>query len=127
MTADLNTILDRATAGRQLDKDRVFRPSWFYFIVQDPFWIWCHYHTPFTQQVDETTRFDEHRMKAGVAWEDRYVAENFPDAYVVRSKWGEQSLRETIEAMLCGESAIHGAALWLLGEDVYGKADLLVR
>ncbi len=40
-------------------------------------------------------------------------------AYVVRAKWGEQALRETIEAMLRGELAIHGAALWLLGEDVY--------
>ena len=29
--------------------------------------------------------------------------------------------------MLCGETAIHGATLWFLGDDVYGQADVLVR
>jgi hypothetical protein len=37
------------------------------------------------------------------------------------------ALKETIQAMLCGETVIHGATLWFLGDDVYGQADVLVR
>jgi uncharacterized protein len=127
VTVDLETILERATSGRELDKARVFRPSWFYNLIEDPFWIWCEYHAPAHERVDETTLFDQHRMELGNLWEAQYVAENFPTAYVVQSHWGLQALRETIAAMLRGESAIHGGALWLLGEDVYGKSDVLVR
>jgi uncharacterized protein len=125
--ADLETILERATSGRPLDKARVFRPSWFYPMIEDPFWIWCEYHAPEHERVDETTPFDQHRMQLGNLWEDRYVAENFPNAHEVGARWGLGAVRETIGAMLRGESAIHGGALWLLGEDVYGKSDVLVR
>jgi hypothetical protein len=41
----------------------------------------------------------------GNEWEDRYVANNFPNAHVIKSQWGEDSLRETLMAMLQGESA----------------------
>jgi hypothetical protein len=80
MTADLQTILERATAGRSLDKSRMFGPSWFYSMIKDPFWVWCEYHAPWQDRVDETTLFDRHRMQMGNEWEDRYVANNFPNA-----------------------------------------------
>ena len=127
MPVDLETILERAISGRRLDKARIFRPSWFYSMIEDPFWIWCEYHAPERERVDEETLFDRHRMQQGNIWEDQYVDENFPDAHKVESRWGVEAVRETIGAMLRGESAIHGGALWLLGEDVYGKSDVLVR
>ncbi len=127
MGGNAETLLERATAGQTLRSDLLFRPSWFYFMDQDPYWIWCHYHAPEAEQVDETTRFDKYRMQQGNEWEDRYVATNFPSAYRIKAPWGKEALQETIAAMLRGESAIHDAALWLLGEDVYGKADVLVR
>jgi predicted RecB family nuclease len=127
MTSDLETILERATSGKQLDKARIFRPTWFYSLIEDPFWIWCQYHAPADESVDETTPFDQHRMQQGNVWEDQYLKANFPDAYKVESRWGLEAVRETITAMLAGESAIHGGALWLLGDDIYGKSDVLVR
>ncbi len=39
---------------------------------------------------------------------------------------GLGALQETIGAMLVSESMMHGGALWLLGEDIYGKSDVLV-
>ena len=99
----------------------------FYSMIKDPFWIWCEYHAPEHERVDEDTLFDRHRMQQGNVWEDEYVEESFPDAYKVESRWGLEAVRETIDAMLAGESAIHGGALWLLSEDVYGKSDILVR
>jgi uncharacterized protein len=127
VTADLETILARATSGQSLDKSRVFRPSWFYSIIEDPFWVWCEYHAPKDERVDETTPFNRHLMELGNAWEDNYLEKSYPDAYKVESQWGLEAMRETIGAMLAGKSAIHSGALWLLGEDVYGKSDVLVR
>jgi len=125
--ADLEIILQRATSGRSLDKARVFQPSWFYNLIEDPFWIWCEYHAPAHERVEEETLYERHRMQQGVLWEAQYVAENFPEAYEVKSNWGLEAVRETIGALLAGERVVHGGALWLLGEDVYGKSDLLVR
>ena len=99
----------------------------FYSMLKDPFSIWCEYHAPEHERVDEATLFDRHRMQMGNEWEDRYVANNFPNAHVIKSQWGEDALRETLMAMLHGDSAISGGALWLLGEEIYGKADILVR
>ena len=127
MAIDLKRILHRTTAGKRLRRSQVFRPSWFYYLMQDPFWVWCEYFAPRDRRVDESTRYDRFRMQLGVDREDRYVREEFPEAYEVKSRWGLPALQETIRAMLRGEPAIHGAALWLLGESIYGKADLLVR
>jgi predicted RecB family nuclease len=99
----------------------------FYSMIEDPFWIWCEYHAPKNEKMDETTAFDRHRMELGNEWEERYLAENFPDIYEVKSDWGLAAVRETIEAMLRGESAIGSGSLWLLGDDIYGKSDVLVR
>lgn len=66
-------------------------------------------------------------MQEGNDWEAQYVEGDFPEAYAVEATWGVEVVRETLGAMLAGKSTIHGAALWLLGEDVYGQADVLVR
>ena len=127
MPTDLQQMIERATAGRSPDKSRLFRPSWFYCMLNDPFWIWCEHHAPRNERFDETTRFDRYRMELGNQWEERYISCEYPDTYVVGAKWGIEALRETLAAMLRGESTIANAALWRLGDDVYGKADLLVR
>src|SRR4051812_41114799 len=120
MGVDLTTLVERAIGGKPLQYDRLFRPSWFYFMDQDPFWLWCHYHAPENERFDETTRFDEHRMIQGNEWESRYIAERFPEAYCVQARWNDGALHETLAAMLRGERAIQGAALWLLGDEIYG-------
>lgn len=122
-----DTILRRAIAGQTADFSRLFRPFWLYYLHDDPFWIWCEYHAPDEQRVDETTLYDQYRRRMGEEWERRYIAENFPNAYEVTARWRVPALRETAEAMVRGNAAIHGAALGLFGEEVFGKADLLVR
>ena len=111
MTVSLPTLIQRATSGKTLDKRRLFRPSWFYCLLADPFWAWSEYHAPLEARLDETTEFDRYRMDSGNAWEERYVAQHYPDAYAVRSHWGEDALEETLGAMLRGEAGIQGAPL----------------
>lgn len=127
LTVDLQTLLMRAQGGKSCDARRVFRPSLFYVLLEDPFGVWCEYHAPRSENFDETTPYDKHRMEQGNQWEDEFVRRQFPNAFVVTAPWGQEALRQTFHAMLRGVPAIHGAALWLLQEDVYGKADVLIR
>jgi hypothetical protein len=78
MTVQLVELLERAKCGHAVGSDRLFKPSWFYYLLEDPFWLWCHYHAPSDEQVDETTRFDRYQMEAGNQWEERYIAANYP-------------------------------------------------
>ena len=121
MAITLEELLGRATAGRELNSVEPFRPSWFYNLLEDPFWIWCHYHAPAAEKLDETTLFDRYRMAQGVVWEEQYVAARFPGAFRIEASWGVEALRETLAAMLRGERVIHGGALWRLGDEIYGK------
>ncbi len=127
MPVNLETILERATSGQNLEEARIFRPSWFYSMSKDPFWVWCQHHAPVHERLNEETLFDRYLTEQGSVWEDQYVEATFPDAYKVEARWGLEGLRQTVSAMLAGESAVRGGALWLLGEDVYGEADVLVR
>ncbi len=127
MPITLEELLRRATAGRELNSVEPFRPSWFYNLLEDPFWIWCHYHAPAAEKLDETTLFDRYRMAQGVVWEEKYVAARFPGAFRIDASWGVEPLRDTLAAMLRGERVIHGGALWRLGDEICGKPDLLIR
>lgn len=127
MTVSLRELINRATGGRRLEVGRLFRPSQLYGLLQDPFGAWCDFHAPPEESVDETTSLDRERMDRGIDWENQYVAQRYPSAYRVREPWGEPALHVTLSAMIRGERAIHGASLWLLPQDVYGQADLLIR
>jgi hypothetical protein len=85
MLADEKSVRERATAGRSLQADRLFRPSWYYFLEKDPFWLWCYYHAPEVESVDKTTRFDQYDMQL-----DNYLP-----------KEGTSELRLAMESRKC--------------------------
>lgn len=120
-------LVQRATAGRKFNRHKLFRPSLSYYLVNDPFWLWCEYHAPKAEAVDETTRYEELRMQQGVEHEKRWVAANFPNAVEIKPGFGFEALKSTLRAMLDGAAAIYQPQLWDLGRDSYGKGDLLVR
>lgn len=59
----LETLLQRATAGQKFNRHNLFRPSLSYYLLKDPFWLWCQYHAPKNAAVDETTRYEKLRMQ----------------------------------------------------------------
>jgi RNase H-like protein len=61
-------LIQRATRGRQFDRHKLFRPSLSYYLLKDPFWLWCEHHAPKDEAVDETTRYEELRMQRGVEY-----------------------------------------------------------
>src|SRR5574341_340641 len=123
----LEELIQRATAGRKFNRHALFRPSLSYYLLKDPFWLWCEYHAPKVAAVDETTRYDELRMRQGVEYEQRWVKTNFPDAIEIKPSFGFTALKSTFRARLEGSPAIYQPQLWDLGQDTYGKGDLLVR
>ena len=123
----LEELIRRATAGRKFNRHKLFRPSLSYYLVNDPFWLWCEYHAPKAEAVDETTRYEELRMRQGVEHEKRWVAANFPNAVEIKPGFGFEALKNTFRAMLDGAAAIYQPQLWDLGRDSYGKGDLLIR
>ena len=123
----LEALIQRATAGKQFNRHTLFRPSLSYYLLKDPFWLWCEHHAPKSAAVDETTRYEELRMQQGVEYESRWVKANFPQAVEIKPSFGFSALKNTFCAMLDGAPAIYQPQLWDLARDSYGKGDLLVR
>lgn len=126
-TISVEGLIQRATGGRKFNRHTLFRPSLVYYLLKDPFWIWCEYHAPKNEAIDETTRYDELRMRQGVEYEEAWVKANFPQAVKIEPGFGFAALKNTFQAMLQGAPAIYQPQLWDLQREVYGKGDLLVR
>ena len=123
----LDTLITRATGNKEPSKLTVFPPSMVYELLNDPFKVWCDYHAPKAEAVDETSRYDEIVMQQGVEYEKEWVKKNHPDAVKIEPEFGIEALRNTLRAMLKGVPAIHAPQLWFLNGEIYGKGDLLIR
>ena len=123
----LETLLQRATAGQKFNRHNLFRPSLSYYLLKDPFWLWCQHHAPKNAAVDETTRYEKLRMQQGVEYEQRWVKSHYPDAVEIKPGFGFAALKNTCRALLAGAPAIYQPQLWDLAQATYGKGDLLVR
>ncbi len=120
-------LIQRATGGIKFHRHILFHPSLAYQILQDPFWVWCQYHAPKTEAVDEISRYDEMRMRRGIKHEEEWIQRHYPEAIEIKPAFGYPALRNTFKAMLEGAAAIYQPQLWDLAGETYGKADLLVR
>ncbi|MBI2891707.1 MAG: TM0106 family RecB-like putative nuclease [Nitrospirae bacterium] len=98
-----------------------------YHLLKDPFWIWCGYHAPREEAVEEESRYDEMKMQRGSEYEEAWVKEHYPNAVKVQPEFGLAALQDTIRLMLEGTPAIYQPQLWHLRGEMYGKGDLLVR
>jgi uncharacterized protein len=123
----LNKLLERATGNQRLERNRIFRPSTIYRLLNDPFGVWCDYHAPKEEAVEEVSKYEEMRMSQGVEFEDRWVHEHYPEALHIHPDYGFEALKNSLQAMIDGVPVIHTPQLWSLEDEVYGKADLLVR
>ena len=123
----IEQLVQRATGGEKFNRHNLFRPSLTYYLLKDPFWLWCEYHAPKAEAIDETTRYDELRMEHGIEHEVRWVRANFPNAVEIKPGFGFDALKNTFRAMLDGARVIYQPQLWDLRQETYGKGDLLIR
>ena len=120
-------LIHRATDGRRFERHSFFRPSLVYQTLKDPFWVWCEYHAPRSEAVDETTRYDTWRLQWGIEHEQAWIRNHYPDAVTIDPPFGFEALQNTVRVMLKGVRAIHQPQLWDLAGGTYGRADLLLR
>jgi uncharacterized protein len=66
-------------------------------------------------------------MQQGVEYEQHWVKTHYPNAVAIDPSFGFEALKNTFRAMLDGAPAIYQPHLWDLGQDTYGKGDLLIR
>ena len=70
----LRALLDRATSGERIHGRPRFRPSLADKVLRDPFWVWCQYHVPRSEAVNQVGRYEQMRFRRGVEHEDAWVA-----------------------------------------------------
>jgi uncharacterized protein len=98
-----------------------------YQVLRDPYWVWCNYHAPQSEAIEETSRYEELQRQRGIEYEHTWVQTRYPEAMKIEPDFGFEALKNTLQAMLDGYPAIYQPHLWDLGRETYGKADLLVR
>jgi predicted RecB family nuclease len=118
--------MTRATAGRKWVSRNLLKPSLLFRLEKDLFGVWCDYHAPADERVDETTPYERARMDAGVRFEKDWGAKHYPDEIRIEG-YSEQDLRRTIDAMARGVRAILHPQLWALALDTGGQGDAIVR
>lgn len=123
----IDVLLQRAKGDLEPDSKTMFKPSMAYDLLHDPFKVWCEYHAPREEAVEEISRYDEIKMQRGVVYEDEWVKRNYPEARKIEPEFGFQALKNSLQAMSEGVPAIHAPQLWLLLDEIYGKADVLLR
>lgn len=123
----LAELVGRALGGRDPESERALNPSDFYRLLNDPFAVWCDFHAPAAEREEVVGRMDRLKMEWGREFEVAWCREHHPDAVEIDWKSTGENLKATMEAMRKGAKVIHAPQLWLLGEDLRGQGDLLIR
>lgn len=123
----INELIKRATGNKIINSSRLFRPSDFYKLLNDPFWIWCRYHAPEEEKKEEIDRHRDLVMQKGVDFEQRWLKANYPQAREVKAPYGIEAIKETLTLMMKGEDVIYQPHLSLEEKDIYGIGDILIK
>ncbi len=123
----IDELLKRATSNKTIDSSKLFKPSDFYKLLNDPFWIWCRYYAPKEEEKEEIDRHSKIRMDQGTEFEKEWVAKTYPKAVEVKAYYGIEAIKETLKLMMEGIEIIYQPHLSFLEKDIYGKGDLLVK
>ena len=124
---NIDGLIKRAIGNKNIDSSKLFRPSDFYKLLYDPFWIWCRFHAPEKEKKEEIDRHRDLLMQKGVDFEERWLRKNYPQAREVKASYGIEAIKETLNLMIEGVDVIYQPHLSLLEKDIYGKGDLLVK
>lgn len=124
---NIDELTKRATSNKDIDSSKLFRPSDFYKLLNQPFWIWCRYHAPKEEEKEEIDRHRDLLMQKGVDYEEKWVKANYPQASEVKVPYGIEAIKETLNLMIKGADVIYQPHLSFLEKYIYGKGDILVK
>lgn len=122
----LERLYNTLSAGRTPGKQD-FNASKMFSLLEDPFGIWCSFHAPKEEAVNEVNRYENLKVRTDRNARDAWIKEEFPQVVFVSGETDAERFKNTLKAMLEGQSAIANAVLWNLPENVYGSINLLVK
>lgn len=122
----INTLFTRFSSGRTPDKTD-FNASKMFSLLEDPFGIWCSFHAPQEEAVQELNRYENLKVRTDRNNRDHWIREHFPGVEFIRAENDTDRFLGTLRAMAEGKAAIANAALWNLPKNVYGSINLLQR
>ena len=122
----IDTLFSRFSAGRTPDKTD-FNASKMFSLLEDPFGIWCTFHAPAEEAVNELNRYENLKVRTDRNSRDAWIKEHFPGVEFVSATNDTDRFKGTLRAMAEGKPAVANAALWNLPASVYGSINLLRR
>ena len=120
----LDTLYNTLSAGRTPGKQD-FNASKMFSLLEDPFGIWCFFHAPKEESVNEINRYENLKVRTDRNARDAWIKEEFPDVVFISGETDAERFKNTLKAMLEGKNAIANAVLWNLPDNVYGSINKL--
>ena len=122
-------IFNKMSAGRAPDSGD-FHAGKMYLLLQDPFGLWCNYHAPEEEAVEEPNLYENMRGRADRGNRDAWIHEYCRTTVVIRGSDDDaKRFQNTLDAMAKGVDGIIGACLWDLRgpRGVWGTVNLLFK
>jgi uncharacterized protein len=121
-------IFNKFSASRVPGKDD-FHAGKMFLLLQDPFGMWCSYHAPAEEAVEEPNLYENMRGRADRSNRDEWIARHCETIVSVTGSDEAERFRKTLEAMARGAQGIIGATLWDLRKlpGLCGSVNLLLK
>ena len=105
----LDTLYNTLSAGRTPGKQD-FNASKMFSLLEDPFGIWCFFHAPKEESVNEINRYENLKVRTDRNARDAWIKEEFPDVVFISGETDAERFKNTLKAMLEGKNAIANAS-----------------
>ncbi len=120
-------LFDTFSAGRIPGKEDLPAGKMFQ-ILEDPFGLWCHFHAPKEEAVDEPNLYENLRGKTDKLVREHWI-EKHCSAPITINGTDKEKFYNTLKAMQDGVDGIIGGVLWDLRqkEGIYGGVNFLLK
>ena len=97
-------------------------------ILEDPFGLWCHFHAPKEEAVDEPNLYENLRGKTDKLVREHWIEKHCFNPIAINGT-DKEKFYNTLKAMQDGADGIIGGVLWDLRqkEGVYGGINFLLK
>ncbi len=120
-------LFNTFSAGRTPGKEDLPAGK-MYQILEDPFGLWCHFHAPKEEAVEEPNLYESLRGKTDKLVRDHWIYDHCSNPVIINGNDSERFLN-TLQAMQDGADGIIGGTLWDLRseEGLYGGVNFLFK
>lgn len=121
-------IFNKFSAGR-VPGAQDFQTGKMFLLLQDPFGMWCGFHAPKEEAVEEPNLYESMRGRTDRNNRDVWIHEHCAKTTIISGPSDTERFQKTLAAMAEGYDGIIGATLWDLRKTpgYYGGVNLLFK